>query len=130
MHRIIWNDVLDVGTMAIYTLVILFAFYGLYHFAQDIILRIKVGCNALGGKLCLIPHPGDEGLEGKIRCIFIEEIFERLGTDGRLYIKLGESDPNKALVEKLLKEYPRLVLLDETNWGKIDHRSALGKPSM
>jgi len=118
----LWDDVLDVENMAFYIIAFLFAFYGIYHLIQDIIIRIKVGCNAFGGKLCLIPHPGDEGLEGKIRCIFIEEIFERLGTDGRLYIKLERDDPNKSLVDRLQKEYPRLVLLDESNWGRMDSR--------
>lgn len=120
LHRIILNDALDVGTMTVYIIAFLFAFYGLYHFIQNIIIRIKVGCNASGGKLCLVPHPGDEGLEGKIRCIFLEEIFERLGTDGCLYIKLEENDTNKTLVEKLTEEYPRLVLMDGTDWGRMD----------
>ncbi len=106
--------------MAVYIIAFLFAFYGVYHFIQDIIFRIKTGSNPSGGKLCLIPHPGDEGLEGKIRCLFINEIFDRIGTDGRLYIKLEESDPNRFLVEKLIQEYPRLVLLDGMNWGRMN----------
>lgn len=103
---------LGCGNMTVYIIAFLFAFYGLYHFIHEIIFRIKVGCNEEGGKLCLIPHPGDEGLEGKIRSVFICEMCEKLGTNGHLYIKLDENDPNRVLVEKLSKEYPRLVLLE------------------
>lgn len=109
--------------MAVYIIISLLAFYGLYHLIQDIVIKVRAGCNSCGGKLCLFPHPGDEGLEGKIRCIFLDEISEKLGTDGRLYIHLAENDPNRKLVEKLCGEYPRLVLMDRMNWSRMNSRS-------
>jgi hypothetical protein len=81
--------------------------------------RIRSGKKVLKGKLCIIPKPGDEGLEGKIRLVFSGDIIEKLGTDGYLYIKMEENDPNQILVEKLSREYPRLVLMNSTNWSRI-----------
>lgn len=109
--------------MAVYIIISLLAFYGLYHLINDVIIKARVGFKSCGGKLCLVPHPGDEGLEGKIRCIFLYELSEKLGTDGCLYIHLAEDDPNRRLVEKLCGEYPRLVLMDGMNWGRMDNRS-------
>lgn len=114
------NKCLVVKSMAVCIILSLLAIYGFIHLINDIITKIKTGCKSCGGKLCLLPYPGDEGLEGKIRCIFLEEIAERLGTDGCLYIKLEENDPNKPLVEKLCLEYPRLVLMDNMNWGRME----------
>jgi hypothetical protein len=105
--------------MAVYIVLSVLAIYGLISLVNDIITRIKVGCNSLGGKLCLYPYPGDEGLEGKIRSFFLNEVTEKLGTDGFLYIKLEENDPNRAIVEKLCMEYPRLVLIDDNNWDRM-----------
>ncbi len=85
-------------------------------------MKVKTGGKNCGGKLCLVPKPGDEGLEGKIRCIFLNEISEKLGTDGCLYIGMAEDDPNKILVEKLSVEYPSLVLLNSINWSKMENR--------
>jgi len=107
--------------MAVYIIISLLAFYGLYHLIHDIVNKARAGCKACGGKLCLFPHPGDEGLEGKIRCIFLDEISEKLGTDGYLYIYLAENDPNRSVVEKLCREYPRLVLMDRMNWGRMNN---------
>lgn len=106
--------------MCLYIILSVLAIYGLINLINDIIAKIKTGCNSYGGKLCLCPYPGDEGLEGKIRCIFLHEITEKIGTDGFLYIKLEDNDPNKKLVEKLCEEYPRLVLMDGMNWGRIN----------
>lgn len=108
--------------MVVYIIISLFAFYGFFHLLRDIVIKIKAGPRACCGKLCLVPNPGDEGLEGKIRCVFLEEISEKLGTDGCLYIKLEDNDPNKPLVEKLSSEYPRLVLLDNMNWSRMNSR--------
>jgi|GEM_PF-698820 len=106
--------------MVIYIIITLFAFYGIYHFIQTIITRIKTAKNSCSGKLCLVPKPGDEGLEGKIRCVFMDGISEKIGTDGCLYVAISEKDPNRPVVEKLSAEYPRLVLLDDINWSKIE----------
>jgi len=108
--------------MVVYVIISLFAVYGFFHLLRDIVIKIKAGSGACSGKLCLVPKPGDESLEGKIRCIFLDEISEKLGTDGCLYVKLEENDPNRPLVEKLSCEYPRLVLLEPVNWGRIDCR--------
>jgi len=106
--------------MVIYIIISLFAIYGIYHFIQTIITKVKTGSNSCGGKLCLVPKPGDEGLEGKIRCAFMDGISEKLGTDGCLYVGISEKDPNRTVVERLSAEYPRLVLLDDINWSKIE----------
>ncbi|NLM11634.1 MAG: hypothetical protein GX213_12825 [Clostridiaceae bacterium] len=105
--------------MVVYIIISLFAIYGFINLINDIIGKIKVGCSSCGGRLCLYPYPGDEGLEGKIRSIFLNEVTEKIGTDGFLYIKLEEDDPNRKLVEKLCAQYPRLVLMDNLNWGRI-----------
>jgi hypothetical protein len=108
--------------MVVYIIISLFAVYGFFHLLRDIVIKIKAGSGACSGKLCLVPKRGDECLEGKIRCIFLDEISEKLGTDGCLYIRLEEDDPNIPLVEKLSCEYPRLVLLEPANWGRMDCR--------
>ena len=108
--------------MVVYIIISLFAFYGFFHLLRDIAVKIKTGCRQEGGKLCLVPQPGDEKLEGRIRCIFLEEIPEKLGTDSYLYIRIEENDPNKHLLERLASEYPRLVLLDSLNWSRISSR--------
>ncbi|NLK67975.1 MAG: hypothetical protein GX283_02280 [Clostridiaceae bacterium] len=104
--------------MAVYVIISLLAIYGLFHLISDITLKIKI--KSCSGKLCLLPSPGDEGLEGKIRCIFMEDVSEKLGMDGYLYIKLEKDDPNRKLVEKLSFEYPRLVLMENVNWGRME----------
>jgi len=109
--------------MVVYVIISLFAVYGFFHLLRDIVIKIKAGSGACSGKLCLVPKPGDESLEGKIRCIFLDEISEKLGTDGCLYVKLEENDPNRPLVEKLSCEYPRLVLLESVSWSRMDCRS-------
>lgn len=109
--------------MVVFIVLSLLAIYGLISLVNDFILKRKVGCNSFGGKLCLCPYPGDEGLEGKIRCIFLGEIAEKLGTNGFLYIKLEENDSNRVLVEKLCDEYPRLVLMDNLNWGRMKNEN-------
>lgn len=69
------------------------------------------------------PHPGDEGIEVKIRSFFLNEVPEKLGTDGFLYIKLEDGDSNRIIVEKLCAEYPRLVLMDNMNWGRMKNEN-------
>lgn len=101
--------------MAVYIIISLFAIYGFINLVNDIIAKIKKGCSPLGGKLCLYPCPGDEGLEGKIRTFFMNEVTEKIGTDGFLYIKIEEGDPNRELVERLCLEYPRLILMENLN---------------
>lgn len=113
--------------MALYIILSVLAIYGLINLVNDITAKIKVGCNPSGGKLCLCPRPGDEGLEGKIRSFFLSEIAERMGTDGFLYIRLEENDPNRKLVEKLCDEYPRLVLMDNVNWGRMYEKEKLNE---
>lgn len=108
--------------MVVFIILSVLAIYGLINLINDIIVKIKTGHNPSGGKLCLCPYPGDEGLEGKIRCLFLDGITERIGTDGFIYIKLEEGDPNRVLVEKLCEEYPRLVLMDNLSWGRIESR--------
>lgn len=105
--------------MTVYIVISLFAIYGFISLIYDIMAKIKTGCDSCGGKLCFCPYPGDEGLEGKIRSFFMNEVTEKIGTDGFLYIKLEENDPNKEIVEKLCNEYPRLVLMDNMNWGRM-----------
>lgn len=117
------NSFWVVGRMAIYIILSLLAIYGFIHLVNDIIAMVKTGCKSCGGRLCLFPRPGDEGLEGKIRSFFIDEISEKLGTDGCLYIRLEENDPNTELVKRLCLEYSRLVLLDNMNWGRMDGES-------
>jgi len=109
--------------MIVYIIISVLAIYGLINLVNDIIAKIKVGCNDCGGKLFFYLHPGDEGLEGKIRSFFMNEVTEKLGTDGFLYIKLEENDPNRALVEKLCEEYPRLILMDNDNWGRMKYNT-------
>lgn len=106
--------------MIVYIIISLFAFYGIFHLIQDITVRLKASSGTCCGKLCLIPRPGDECLESKIRCIFLDEVSERLGTDGCLYVKLEDDDPNKTVVERLAYEYPRLILLEDRNWSRMD----------
>ncbi|MBP7177285.1 MAG: hypothetical protein KBA53_13850 [Thermoclostridium sp.] len=108
--------------MVVYIIISLFAVYGFFHLLRDLVIKIKSGSGECSGKLCLVPRPGDECLEGKIRCIFIDEISEKLGTDGCLYVRLEEDDPNKPMVEKLCCEYPRLVLMEPVNWSRMDSR--------
>ncbi len=110
--------------MVVYIIISLFAFYGFFHFMRDLAIKIRSGSGVCSGKLCLVPKPGDEGLEGKIRCIFLDEISEKLGTDGCLYVRMDEDDPNRPMVEKLSCEYPRLILLDPANWGRMDCRGS------
>ena len=50
----------------------------------------------------------------------MEDVSEKLGMDGYLYIKLEKDDPNRKLVEKLSFEYPRLVLMENVNWGRME----------
>jgi len=109
--------------MIVYIIISALAVYGLINLVYDIMAKIKVGRNSCGGKLCLFPHPGDEGLEGKIRSFFMNEVTEKLGTDGFLYIRLEEDDPNRILVEKLCEEYPRLVLMDGDNWVRMKYNT-------
>lgn len=106
--------------MAIYVILSLLAIYGFIHLLCDITLKIKTSSKSCSGKLCFFPTPADEGLEGKIRCIFLGEISEKLKMDGCLYIKLETGDPNRPLVEKLCLEYPRLVLMESINWGRME----------
>lgn len=113
--------------MIVYIIISLLAFYGFFHLLQDITMKIKTGSRACCGKLCLFPQPGDKGLELKIRCIFSNEISEKLGTDGCLYVIMDENDPNRPMMEKLCCEYPRLVLLDHTKWGRMDPAEVMGE---
>ena len=105
--------------MVIYIIISLFAFYGIYHFIQTIITKVKTGKNSCSGKLCLVPKPGDEGLEGKIRCVFMDGVSKdrnrRLPV--RRYFRKGSKQAGR---RKLSAEYPRLVLLDNINWSKIE----------
>ncbi|NLO38639.1 MAG: hypothetical protein GX115_04075 [Ruminiclostridium sp.] len=108
--------------MVVYIIISLFAMYGFFHLLRDLVIKMKAGSRDCSGKLCLVPRPGDECLEGKIRCIFLDEISEKLGTDGHLYVTLEEDDPNKPMVEKLSFEYPRLVLMEPANWSRMNCR--------
>lgn len=106
--------------MVVYIIISLLAFYGFFHLLRELTFKIRACSWACSGRLCFIPKPGDEGLESKIRCIFMNEISEKLGTDGCLYIRMEENDPNRPIIEKLCREYPRLVLLDPAIWSRMD----------
>lgn len=112
--------------MIIYIIISLFAFYGFFHLIRDITIKIKTNSVTCAGRLCLFPQPGDVCLESKIRCVFLDDISEKLGTDGCLYIVLEDNDPNRSLVERLACEYPRLVLLDGVNWSRMEGVDAAG----
>ena len=66
--------------MVVYIIISLFAFYGFFHLSRYR-CKDKNWLQAGGRKAVPCSANRDEKLEGRIRCIFLEEIPEKLGTD-------------------------------------------------
>lgn len=77
-----------------------------------------------GIKLILyIPQNSESKLEGVIRQIFLEEIPEKLKTDGKLYLMAtGDNEDFSHILEDIKKIYPVEVLPDPISYCMITER--------
>jgi hypothetical protein len=105
------------------TVLSIFAFIGLVSVKSYLFSMLKSRHADRGIKLMLYIPPESRKLEGIIRQIFIEEIPQRLMTDGKLYtIVPNSNDETKKLLESLKDQYPIEVLPDSSSYGMIQDR--------
>jgi len=106
------------------TVLSVFAFIGLMSVRSYLFGLVKTKYTDKGLKfiLCLPENIGPK-LEGIVRQIFMEEIPERLMSDGKLYIiPAMDDEESKKLLESLKSQYPLEMLPDTVSYCMIQER--------
>mgnify|MGYP000965345896 FL=1 len=102
---------------AMLTVLSFFAFLGMISIGSYFFRHFKTKTQGADIKLLLyIPANEKSKLEGLVRQIFMEEIPEKLMTDGKVYLMMPPGEPEVSdLIENLKKTYPLELLPDLTD---------------
>lgn len=106
------------------TILSVFAFLGAAFTANYFVKQSKTKLSDTGIKLILyLPHFSSSKLEGILRQIFLEELPEKLMSDGKIYLIVSPDDKESLkLIESLKNLYPLEVLPDNLPYCMITER--------
>ncbi len=106
------------------TILSIFAFLGVASMVRYFLHCCRYKPKDSGIKLILyIPENSESKLEGLIRQIFLEELPEKLRTDGKVYLMIStKNEDTKRIIEDLEKLYPLEVLPDPLSYCMITEK--------